>query len=74
MENMLTAKIFSCIKHGGNGLSLLELPTGFGKTYSVIQAIALYQKEVKKKQKSKIKRIIFVTTLTQLAAYGHVTP
>lgn len=42
--------MYSCIKSfmdndKENGLLLLDMPTGFGKTYSVIKYIAEYMKE-----------------------------
>lgn len=56
--------MYSCIKSfmdndKENGLLLLDMPTGFGKTYSVIKYIAEYMKE----NSNNGKKIFFITTL-----------
>ena len=56
--------MYSCIKSfmdndKENGLLLLDMPTGFGKTYSVIKYIAEFIKE----NSDTGKKIFFITTL-----------
>ncbi len=56
--------MYSCIKSfmdndKENGLLLLDMPTGFGKTYSVIKYIAEFIKETGETGK----KIFFITTL-----------
>lgn len=56
--------MYNCIKSFAdndreNGLLLLDMPTGFGKTYSVIQFIIDYLKD----ESNVGKRVFFITTL-----------
>lgn len=68
---MLQKTIYSYMTNWAPGLYLLEVPTSFGKTYSIIQSIKKYVAEWKSYEKShgkkaarqKFKRIIFVTPL-----------
>lgn len=55
--------MYSCIKafkesERENGLLLLDMPTGFGKTYSVIKFIADFMKD----ERNSDKKVFFITT------------
>lgn len=57
---MIITKLHEIMNAGYPGLYLLQLPTGYGKSYSAEEAIIRYFDTVKDPQKAK--RVVFVTT------------
>ncbi|MBP3717644.1 MAG: hypothetical protein J6I79_09145 [Paludibacteraceae bacterium] len=54
---MIVEKLFEVMRSAKNGLNILQLPTGFGKTHAAIEAIKRYIGEDNPRQ------VIFVTNL-----------
>ena len=60
---MLQKEIYKYMTSMPTGLAALEVPTSFGKTYSIVHAIYDYLCEWRKQEKKEFRQVIFVTTL-----------
>ena len=57
-----------CEKHPGNGLFLMDMPTGFGKTYSVLKYIF----EACQSEENKERKYFFITPLKKNLPYDEL--